>query len=125
MKDMGTGKLSCREGKTDSFVQEKYRTPHNNNNSKNYILESGLNAKEIEMTTTAESLELRFRLYLFYLVTHTEVMRDYLIHGLVDMFGSVTTCWYDNIIKWRPKSSLYQGIDFVILCAPNLINLTK
>ena len=27
-------------------------------------MESGLNAKEIEMGTTAESLELRFRLYL-------------------------------------------------------------
>ena len=24
---MGTGKLSCWEGKTDSFVQEEYRTP--------------------------------------------------------------------------------------------------
>ena len=32
MKDMGTGggKLSYREGKTDSFVQEEY--PHNNQN---------------------------------------------------------------------------------------------
>ena len=27
MKDMGAGKLSCWEGKTDSFVQEEQRTP--------------------------------------------------------------------------------------------------
>ena len=33
--------------------------------NKNYNAESGLNAKEIEMGTTAESLELRFRLYLY------------------------------------------------------------
>ena len=31
---------------------------------KNYFVESGPNAKEIEMGTKAESLELRFRLYL-------------------------------------------------------------
>ena len=61
MKDMGTGKLSCWEGKTDSFVQEEKRTP----TTKNYTVESGLNAKEIEMGTTAESFELRFRLYLY------------------------------------------------------------
>ena len=35
--------------------------PHN----KKYIVESGLNAKEIEMGTTAESLELRFQRYLY------------------------------------------------------------
>ena len=61
MKDMGTAKLSCWEGKTDSFVQEEKRTP----TTKNYIVESGLNATEIEMGTTAESLELQFQLYLY------------------------------------------------------------
>ena len=35
---------------------------------KNYIVESDLNSKEIEIGTTAESLELRFRIYL-YLIT--------------------------------------------------------
>ena len=37
----------------------------------NYIVESGLNTKEIEMGTTAKSLELRFRLYLY--LTHLTV----------------------------------------------------
>ena len=59
MKNMGTGKLSCWEGKTDLFVQEEKRTP----TTKNYTVESGLNAKKIEMGTTADSLELRFWLY--------------------------------------------------------------
>ena len=36
--------------------------PHN----KNYSVESGLHAKEIKMGTTAESLELRFRLILLF-----------------------------------------------------------
>ena len=43
--------------------------PHN----KKYIVESGLNAKEIEMGTTAGSLELRFRLYRYLSQWHIPV----------------------------------------------------
>ena len=39
--------------------------------TKNYIVESGLNAKEIETGTMAESLELPFRLYLYLLLCQT------------------------------------------------------
>ena len=45
MKDMGTGKLSCWEGKTEGGVAY----PHKKR--KNYTVESGLNAKEKEMDT--------------------------------------------------------------------------
>ena len=58
---MGTGKLPCWEGKTDLFVQKQH-TP----TTKNFIVKSGLNAKETEMGTTALRLELRFQLYLFF-----------------------------------------------------------
>ena len=56
---MGTGMLTCWEGKTD-LCRRSSIPPQ----QKNYIEESGLNAKEIEMGTTAQSLELWFQLYL-------------------------------------------------------------
>ena len=37
----------------------------------------------------------------FSLVTHTEVMRDHPIHGLVGLFGTITTCRYDIIINFK------------------------
>ena len=59
---MGTGKLSCWEGKTDLFGVGGVVYP----TTKNYIVESGLNSKEIEMCTTAESLEHRIQLHPFF-----------------------------------------------------------
>ena len=48
---LGTCMLKRLEGKTNVFVQATTNI---------YFVESGVNAKEIEMCTTAESLELWF-----------------------------------------------------------------
>ena len=56
---MSTSMLTCWEGKTGLLSAS--RVPH----KKNYIVESMPDAKEIQMGTMAESLELQFRLYLY------------------------------------------------------------
>ena len=62
-------------------------------------MESGLNAKEIEMGTTAESLELRFRLYLTYYEGTTAHNEMYVAgqeeSGCVVMVHSSVKCMTD------------------------------
>ena len=54
-------KKKTKQNKTKQKQKQKRRSKKKKKNT----VESGLNAKEIEMGTTAESFELRFRLYLY------------------------------------------------------------
>ena len=78
---MGTSKLSSWEGKTRLVCAGGIAYP----TTKNYIVESGLKAKEIEMGTTAESLELRFQLYLYLLSMHERLLSLYVSPAIMNI----------------------------------------
>ena len=60
---------------------------------KNYIVESGPNAKEIEIGTTAESLELRFRLYLFFYLFKPWIRKLAIISGNASVVVRLLPFW--------------------------------
>ena len=98
---MGAGMLSCWKGKTDSFMQEEQHTP----TTKNDTVESGPNAKEIEVGTTAESLEFRFQLYL-YLICNTATFNCQKNKCWAFFVYYLNTCIIEQFTKWYKRSKM-------------------